>query len=96
MAAPPFPNEYTLRTVAEVSSKPCYVCHKPTTRVLTTVGNKVGAAVSKSMVLHRGVPLYFGFLRAWWNSYEATWSMLTSHGGNESRYRLLQHPLFVI
>lgn len=46
MSAPPFPNEYTLRTVAEVSSKPCFVCHKPTTKVLTTVGNKVGSIVS--------------------------------------------------
>lgn len=40
---PAFPNEYTLRTVADVSSKPCFVCHKPTTKVLTTVGNKVCA-----------------------------------------------------
>ncbi|KAJ9651944.1 hypothetical protein H2198_008807 [Neophaeococcomyces mojaviensis] len=40
MANVPFPNEYTLRTVAESASKPCYVCHKASTKVLTTVENK--------------------------------------------------------
>ncbi|ERF76040.1 hypothetical protein EPUS_01373 [Endocarpon pusillum Z07020] len=35
-----FPNTWHLRTVAENSSKACYVCYKPTTRVLITPNNK--------------------------------------------------------
>lgn len=34
MSAPPFPNEYQLRLVAESNSKSCLVCYKPTTSVL--------------------------------------------------------------
>lgn len=40
MANTAFPNEYTLRTVAEASSKPCVICHRPSTRVLITTDNK--------------------------------------------------------
>jgi len=39
--ASPLPNEWHLRTVAESSAKACYVCYKPTTRVLITPDNKV-------------------------------------------------------
>lgn len=39
--AGPFPNIWHLRTVAETSSKACYICYKPTTRVLITPSNKV-------------------------------------------------------
>ena len=35
------PNVWHLRTVAESASKACYVCYKPTTRVLITPDNKV-------------------------------------------------------
>ncbi|KAK5941670.1 hypothetical protein PMZ80_005620 [Knufia obscura] len=42
MANPPFPNEYNLRTVAEASSKACFVCHRSSTKVLITTDNKVG------------------------------------------------------
>ena len=42
MANPSFPNEYNLRTVADSSSKPCFVCHKASTKVLITADNKVG------------------------------------------------------
>ncbi|EXJ80194.1 hypothetical protein A1O1_08336 [Capronia coronata CBS 617.96] len=38
--AAPFGNVYHLRTVAETSSKACYVCHKPTAKVLITPDNK--------------------------------------------------------
>ncbi|EXJ86387.1 hypothetical protein A1O3_03338 [Capronia epimyces CBS 606.96] len=38
--ATPFANVYHLRTVAEASSKACYVCHKPTAKVLITPDNK--------------------------------------------------------
>lgn len=34
MSAPPFPNEYLLRLVADSDSKACTVCYKPTTSVL--------------------------------------------------------------
>lgn len=37
----PFPNIYNLRTVAEASSKACYVCHRPSVKVLITQDNKV-------------------------------------------------------
>lgn len=40
MANPPFPNEYNLRTVAEASSKACFVCHRSSTKVLITTDNK--------------------------------------------------------
>ncbi|EXJ62965.1 hypothetical protein A1O7_03409 [Cladophialophora yegresii CBS 114405] len=36
----PFQNVYHLRTVAEASSKACYVCHKPSVKVLITPDNK--------------------------------------------------------
>ena len=39
----PFINEYHLRTVAEASSKSCMIDFKPTTKVLITPDNKVGA-----------------------------------------------------
>ena len=35
------PNVWHLRTVAEASSKSCYICYKPTTGVLITPDNKV-------------------------------------------------------
>lgn len=38
----PFTNVYHLRTVADASSKACYVCYKPSTKVLITPDNKVG------------------------------------------------------
>ncbi|OCT54885.1 hypothetical protein CLCR_03107 [Cladophialophora carrionii] len=38
--AQPFQNVYHLRTVAEASSKACYVCHKPSVKVLITPDNK--------------------------------------------------------
>ncbi|KAL2393188.1 hypothetical protein ABEF93_000814 [Exophiala dermatitidis] len=38
--ATPWNNVYHLRTVAETSSKACYVCHKPSTKVLITPDNK--------------------------------------------------------
>ncbi|KAJ9500279.1 hypothetical protein H2202_004074 [Exophiala xenobiotica] len=37
----PFPNIYHLRTVAEASSKACYICYKPSVKVLITPDNKV-------------------------------------------------------
>lgn len=62
MAAPAFPNEYTLRTVAETASKPCFVCHRPTAKVLATTGNKVSNVRTRPLplslfllVLHLGV-----------------------------------------
>lgn len=65
VANPPFPNEYTLRTVAEVSSKPCFICHKPTTKVLTTVGNKVGVYLFLwSLLVYAGVVGAVGLLYA--------------------------------
>lgn len=33
-AAPPFVNPYNLRTVADSDAKSCYVCYKPTSKVL--------------------------------------------------------------
>lgn len=39
MSAPPFPNDYLLRLVAESDSKACLICYKPTTSVLLA-GNK--------------------------------------------------------
>ncbi|RMZ92297.1 hypothetical protein DV736_g484, partial [Chaetothyriales sp. CBS 134916] len=38
--AMPLPNIWHLRSVAEASSKACYVCFKPTTAVLITPDNK--------------------------------------------------------
>ena len=46
----PFANVFHLRTVAEASSKACYICHKPSTRVLITPDNKVGA-MKRSLVM---------------------------------------------
>ncbi|KAK5100036.1 hypothetical protein LTR70_007998 [Exophiala xenobiotica] len=40
MANIPFPNEYNLRAVTEASSKPCVICHRPSTRVLISTDNK--------------------------------------------------------
>ncbi|OBA19510.1 DUF1742-domain-containing protein [Metschnikowia bicuspidata var. bicuspidata NRRL YB-4993] len=34
MSAPPFPNEYRCRLVADSDSKPCTICFKPTSTVL--------------------------------------------------------------
>lgn len=51
MANTAFPNEYTLRTVAEASSKPCVICHRPSTRVLITTDNKVGKTVASRHTL---------------------------------------------
>lgn len=34
MSEPPFPNEYTLRRVAESDAKACVICYKPTATVL--------------------------------------------------------------
>ena len=38
------PNVWNLRTVAEASTKSCYICYKPTTAVLITSDNKVRLA----------------------------------------------------
>ena len=35
-------NKYHLRTVADTASKACFICYKPTTKVLITPDNKVG------------------------------------------------------
>ena len=40
------PNVYHLRTVAEASSKACYVCYKPSTKVMITPDNKVRSSFS--------------------------------------------------
>lgn len=39
MSAPPFPNDYQLRLVAESHSKACLVCFKPTTSVLVAANS---------------------------------------------------------
>jgi AAA-ATPase Vps4-associated protein 1 len=41
MANPAIPNIYHLRTVAEVSAKPCTICFRPSTAVLITPDSKV-------------------------------------------------------
>ncbi|KIX10315.1 uncharacterized protein Z518_01397 [Rhinocladiella mackenziei CBS 650.93] len=50
----PFPNNYHLRTVAEASSKACYVCYKPTVKVLITPDNKDFFYVCVSHLSDRG------------------------------------------
>ncbi|KIW96755.1 uncharacterized protein Z519_02146 [Cladophialophora bantiana CBS 173.52] len=50
----PFPNVYHLRTVAEASSKPCYVCHRPSAKVLITPDNKDFFYVCVSHLSDRG------------------------------------------
>ncbi|KAK5082862.1 hypothetical protein LTR05_006743 [Lithohypha guttulata] len=54
MANPSFPNEYNLRTVAETASKPCFVCHKASTKVLITADNKDFFYTCPSHLLDRG------------------------------------------
>jgi hypothetical protein len=49
----PFQNVYHLRTVAEASSKSCYVCHKPSTKVFITPDNKV--RVLLCLCLHHNI-----------------------------------------
>ncbi|KAK4940103.1 hypothetical protein LTR10_019732 [Elasticomyces elasticus] len=50
----PFPNTYHLRTVAEASSKACYVCLKPSVKVLITPDNKDFFYVCPSHLTDRG------------------------------------------
>ncbi|KIW71440.1 hypothetical protein PV04_03609 [Phialophora macrospora] len=50
----PFQNVFHLRTVAEASSKACYVCHKPSTKVLITPDNKDFFYVCVSHLSDRG------------------------------------------
>ncbi|OAG38398.1 hypothetical protein AYO21_07381 [Fonsecaea monophora] len=50
----PFPNVYHLRTVAEASSKACYVCYKPSVKVLITPDNKDFFYVCVSHLSDRG------------------------------------------
>lgn len=35
----PFPNDYTLRLVADSDQKPCFICYKPTTSVLLSLNS---------------------------------------------------------
>ncbi|RMZ86247.1 hypothetical protein DV737_g116, partial [Chaetothyriales sp. CBS 132003] len=58
MATTPLPNVWHLRTVAEASSKACYVCYKPTTAVLITPDNKVGAYLEQD----NGTALWVGYM----------------------------------
>ncbi|KAL6245235.1 hypothetical protein RBB50_008010 [Rhinocladiella similis] len=50
----PFPNVYHLRTVAEASSKACFVCYKPTVKVLITPDNKDFFYICPSHLSDRG------------------------------------------
>ncbi|KAI1617816.1 VPS4-associated protein 1 [Exophiala viscosa] len=50
----PFPNIYHLRTVAEASSKACYVCLKPSVKVLITPDSKDFFYVCPSHLTDRG------------------------------------------
>ncbi|KAK5250647.1 hypothetical protein LTS03_000228 [Exophiala xenobiotica] len=50
----PFPNIYHLRTVAEASSKACYICYKPSVKVLITPDNKDFFYICPSHLSDRG------------------------------------------
>ena len=41
MAAPPFPNVYYHRKVADANAKSCWICYRPSVNVLITKDNKV-------------------------------------------------------
>jgi hypothetical protein len=47
-------NVWHLRTVAESSSKPCYICYKPSASVLTTPDSKDFFYVCRSHLTDRG------------------------------------------
>jgi hypothetical protein len=40
--AAPLQNVWQVRTVAEISAKSCFICYKPTPKVLITPDSKVG------------------------------------------------------
>ncbi|KIW10162.1 hypothetical protein PV08_11123 [Exophiala spinifera] len=50
----PFANVYHLRTVAEASSKACFVCYKPSVKVLITPDNKDFFYICPSHLSDRG------------------------------------------
>jgi chromatin remodeling complex protein RSC6 len=54
MAAPPIPNTWHLRTVAEVSAKNCMICLKPSTAVLITPDNKDFFYICRGHLKDRG------------------------------------------
>lgn len=58
MANPAFPNEYTLRTVADSASKPCFVCHRAAAKVLITSDSKVSTAVRRAAMFHASSQFY--------------------------------------
>ncbi|MCJ1310249.1 hypothetical protein MMC25_003911 [Agyrium rufum] len=47
-------NVYHLRTVAETSSKACYICYKPTTAVMVTPDSKDFFYICRGHLLDRG------------------------------------------
>ncbi|KEF61816.1 uncharacterized protein A1O9_03386 [Exophiala aquamarina CBS 119918] len=52
--AAPFPNTYHLRTVASTSAKSCYICLKPSEKVLITPNNKDFFYICASHLSDRG------------------------------------------